>query len=377
MKKIGILGGGQLGRMMIQAALSYDVEIHILDPDPEAPCRSFCQYFTYGDFGDFDTVFQFGKDLDAITIEIEKVNVDALDSLLEIGKTVFPQPSVIRTIQDKRTQKNFYQAQNIKTPPFVLVDRPEDVAKNQSFLPAFYKVGKGGYDGKGVFKLDKLEDLPPDVSFPGLLEKKVAIEKEISVIIARNKEGDVQVYPPVESVFDPVLNLVDYLLAPANISSELAQEAEDLARQVIASLDMVGLLAIEMFLDTQGQLWVNEAAPRAHNSGHHSIEANYTSQFEQLIRALLDLPLGSTQTREKAAMVNLIGEKGAPGPTFYQGLDQIMQREGIFVHLYGKRQCKPGRKMGHVTILHKDKTQLIENIEFVKATLKVQADSSK
>lgn len=377
MKKIGILGGGQLGRMMIQSALNYDVELHILDPDPGAPCRTFCQYFQLGDFADYDTVLNFGKELDVITIEIEKVNVAALEELLKMGKTVFPQPSVIRTIQDKRTQKQFYASQNIKTPPFILVDRAEDIQAAQSFLPAFYKVGKGGYDGKGVFKMDRLEDLSLRFPFPGLLEKKVAIEKEISVIIARNQQGETKAYPPIELVFDPVLNLVDYLLAPADIPEGLAQKAEALAHQVINSLDMVGLLAIEMFLDQEGQLWVNEVAPRAHNSGHQSIEANYTSQFEQLIRALLGLPLGATKTREKAAMVNLIGEKGEAGPTFYQGLDEIMQREGIFVHLYGKKQSKPGRKMGHVTILNNDVEQLKANITFVKSTLKVRGDSSK
>ena len=374
MKTIGILGGGQLGRMFIQESLNLGVEVHILDPDSNAPCRHLADQFTQGQLTDYETVTNFAQQVDILTIEIENVNTQALLDLEKSGKAVYPQPGIIQMIQDKRKQKVFYQENHLPSADFRLIENKKDVEKNADFLPAFQKLASGGYDGKGVQALDSLEDIDKAFDAPGLLEKKVSVDKEISVIVARNIHGKISTFPPVEMVFDPVLNLVDYLKAPADIADQLAKQARDLAIQLITKLDMIGILAIEMFLTPEGDLLINEIAPRPHNSGHHTIEANYTSQFAQHMRAVLGLPLGATNQHHLGAMVNLIGEPAYEGIARYQGIEEILKMDGIYVHLYGKKYTKPGRKMGHVTLIHTDSQTLMDNIRLVKEKLKVISD---
>lgn len=370
-RKVGILGGGQLGRMLIQAGIDFDLDISILDPDPNAPCKLFANRFEVGKLTDFDTVYQFGQTVDVLTIEIENVNVDALEKLQQEGKKVFPQPQVIRTIQDKRIQKQFYQKHQIPSPAFVLIDDKEQLVQHTDFLPAFQKLGKEGYDGKGVQKLASVADFERAFEKPSLLEKLVDIDKEISVIIARNENGDMTTFPVVELVFHPEHNLVDYLLAPAQISTELAAQAEAIAKKVMLAFDMVGLLAIEMFLTKEGEILVNEVAPRPHNSGHHTIKANGTSQYEQLWRAILNMPLGDTRSQSLAAMVNVLGAMGHTGEARYKGVNETLGVTGAYLHLYGKKLTKPSRKMGHVTILDQSLEGLQEKIELIKNSIEV------
>ena len=371
--KVGILGGGQLGRMLIQAAIDLDLNIHILDPDPDAPCRHLCQNFVLGSFNDYDTVLSFGKDLDLITIEIESVNIEALKELQKRGKRIFPQPEVIELIQDKRIQKQFYLENNIPTAEFVLTDNQSHTKTFQDFLPAFHKLGKGGYDGKGVQAILNSADLDKAFNEPGLLEKRVDFEKEISVIVARNEDGEVKTFPVVEMVFDPAYNLVDYLISPAQISDAHKQIANDIAVNIISSLGMIGILAVEMFLTKEGEILVNEIAPRPHNSGHQSIKANITSQYEQHWRAILGLPLGDTNPHKLSAMVNILGNQGFEGEAIYVGLQEILQKDGVHIHLYGKKMTKPSRKMGHVIILDESLASLQQKVKFVKETVKVIA----
>ncbi|UII33872.1 5-(carboxyamino)imidazole ribonucleotide synthase [Fulvivirga ulvae] len=372
-EKLGILGGGQLGRMLIQSALDFNLDIKILDPDENAPCRKVAGEFVVGKLTDFETVYNFGKNCDVISIEIENVNTDALKKLQAEGRKVFPQPDVIELIQDKRTQKQFYKENNIPTAEFVLTENRNDVRNHKSFLPAVNKLGKEGYDGRGVQILRSESDLDKAFDAKGLLEKLINFKKEIAVIVARNEKGEVTSFPPVELVFHPEANLVEYLFAPAEISESVALEADSIAKKVISKLDMVGLLAVEMFVDQEDHVLVNEVAPRPHNSGHQTIEANYTSQYEQHLRAIFDLPLGNTEALIPSAMVNLLGEDGYTGQAKYEGLDDVMRQKGIHIHLYGKKLTKPFRKMGHVTIIDEDIIALKEKVNFVKQTLKVIA----
>ncbi|MDJ1466724.1 5-(carboxyamino)imidazole ribonucleotide synthase [Xanthocytophaga flava] len=369
--KLGILGGGQLGRMLIQASIDLNTYIKIMDPDAEAPCKYLAHDFVQGSLMDFDAVYAFGKNVDVLTIEIEHVNVDALEKLEVEGVKVYPQPNVIRIIQDKRVQKQFYKDHGIPTPDFVLTDTVEDVAKHVDFLPAFQKLGKAGYDGRGVQRLKSAEDLGKAFTEPGLLEKAIDFEKEISVIVARRSNGEMETFPVVELVFHPEHNLVEYLFAPAQISVEVEEQAQRLARKVAEKLEIVGLLAVEMFLTKEGEVLVNESAPRPHNSGHHTIKANYTSQFEQHLRAVLDLPLGSTHIKSLAAMVNLLGEAGYTGDAYYEGMETVLQIAGVYPHLYGKQTTKPFRKMGHVTILDTNLSSLQNKVSVVRDSLKV------
>jgi 5-(carboxyamino)imidazole ribonucleotide synthase len=372
-KKIGVLGGGQLGRMLLQAAISYPFEIHILDPDPEAPCRAYCSHFQQGNLQDFDRVYHFGKNMDILTIEIEHVNVDALERLEQEGVQVHPSSQSIRIIQDKRIQKQFFKSHEIPTAPFVLINQPEALSEHLDMLPAFQKLGKEGYDGRGVQALRSADDFHKAFAAPSLLEKKIDFVKELAVIVARNPQGEVRCFPPVEMVFDPKLNLVDYLLAPAQIDEATAQAATALAEKVIQAFQMVGLLAVEMFLTAQGELLVNEVAPRTHNSGHHSIEGNYTSQFEQHLRAIAALPLGCTDSKGYAAMVNLLGAEGHQGPARYEGLEALLGIKGAYIHLYGKKITKPGRKMGHITLIDEELSALQEKIALVKREVRVKS----
>lgn len=372
--KIGILGGGQLGRMFIQEALNFDIHVHILEPDDKAPCAPIAHHFQKGDIKDFDTVYQFGKDKDVVTIEIEHVNVDALEQLEKDGVAVYPQPSVIRLIQDKGNQKLFYQEQNIPTAPFRIVPEHTNLEEHFDYLPYMQKARKGGYDGKGVQAIKSKEDFKSAFTSPSVLESFVDFEKELSVIVARNKNGETKTYPIVELEFNPEANLVEFLFAPANVSTAVAEKSSQIAIDIITKLDMIGILAVELFLTRSGEVLVNEIAPRPHNSGHQTIEANYTSQYEQHLRSIINLPLGSTAAIQPSVMVNLLGEPGHKGKAHYQGLEEILAIEGVFPHLYGKTNTKPFRKMGHVTITNGNLNNAKEIAFKVKDTLKVVAE---
>jgi 5-(carboxyamino)imidazole ribonucleotide synthase len=370
--KMGVLGGGQLGRMLIQSAIDFNIHFSTVDPDADAPCSKISG-FTKGKLTDYDTIIHFGKDLDLITIEIENVNVAALKELVRQGKKVFPQPEIIELIQDKCTQKEFYRKNDIPTAEFILVQNKEEVKRHTSFLPAVNKLGKEGYDGRGVQILRSEGDLDKAFDTPGLLEKWIDFEKEIAVIVARNEKGETASYPPVEMVFHPEANLVEYLFAPAQIHQSITDEADRIAKEIIQKLGMVGLLAVELFVTKEGKVLVNEIAPRPHNSGHQTIEANVTSQYEQHLRAILNLPLGDTSALNPSAMVNLLGEEGFSGEAKYQGMEEVLALPGVHLHLYGKRMTKPFRKMGHVTIVDTDIESIKKKANFVKQTLKVIA----
>lgn len=369
--KIGILGGGQLGRMLIQAGIDLNLKFSALDPDPNAPCAGLSN-FQQGKLTDYSTVMDFGAQCDLITIEIENVNTRALKDLCKQGKQVYPQPEVIELIQDKRKQKNFYKENGIPTADYILVENKEQVSQHAYFLPAVNKLGKEGYDGRGVQILRNENDLEKAFDAPGFLEKLVSFDKEIAVIVARNAFGEVKTFPAVEMVFHPEQNLVEYLYSPATISTMLAEKAEAIAVKVIESLNMTGLLAVEMFV-VDNEVLVNEIAPRPHNSGHQTIEGNITSQYDQHLRAILGLPLGDTEIKIPSAMINLLGEPGFTGPAQYEGLKLVLAMEGVHVHLYGKALTKPFRKMGHVTVVDHNRNRLMEKAKFVKHTLKVKA----
>jgi len=371
--KLGILGGGQLGRMLIQACTNFNIHTTVMDRDAGAPCAEVASAFQSGDITDFDTVYQFGKSMDMLTIEIENVNVEALARLEAEGVTVYPQPAIINIIKDKRTQKQFYRDNGIPTADFVLVDDAEAIAQHVDFLPAFNKLGTGGYDGGGVQRLDSADDLDKAFDAPGLLEKLVDFDCEISVIAARNSQSEVTVFPAVECVFHPKHNLVDYLFAPSKVAPEIQATAASVARQVVEALGIVGLLAVELFVTREGEVLVNEVAPRPHNSGHQTINANVTSQYEQHLRAIFGLPLGSTAILTPSAMVNLLGEAGYTGPAVYEGLDELLRIEGTSLFLYGKSETRPHRKMGHITIVDDDVTSLSAKVEQVKNAIKVIA----
>lgn len=368
---IGILGGGQLGRMLIQAGLDLNLTIHILDPDPEAPCRHLCASFTCGSLQDEELVFAWGKDKDLITIEIEHVSIAALKRLKAAGVSVFPEPEALEIIQDKREQKQFFQKHAIPTAPFVLIESLAELNNHPFPFPFVQKSGKGGYDGKGV-KIHRNEaDLAKGLKGPGLVEACIPFEKELAVIAARNTLGEIQTFPVVEMVFHPEHNLVEFLAAPANISAELADKAAAIAKQCIDAFGITGILAVEMFLTKEGAILVNEVAPRPHNSGHHTIEANYTSQYQQHWRAILGLPLGDTRALKPAAMLNLLGAAGYEGPAICQGLERCLEESGVYVHLYGKKITKPFRKMGHVTVLAENLESALVKAKYIKDTLTI------
>lgn len=370
---IGILGGGQLGRMMIQSAVNLNLNISVLDPDKNAPCKHLVKKFTLGSLTDYDTVYEFGKDKDLITIEIENVNIEALKKLEKEGKKVFPQPHIIELIQDKGLQKMFYQRNNIPSPDFFLVDSKKQIQKYSDYFPFFQKLRKGGYDGKGVTKLVSPHHLDKAFDSPSVLEALVNFEKELSVIVARSESGEMKCFPVVECEFNPEANLVEFLFSPANIKKSVEKEALRIAAEVAEKLGIVGLLAVELFLTKDGKVLVNEVAPRPHNSGHHSIEANITSQFEQHLRAILNLPLGDPSIVKAGVMVNLLGEFGHEGTAVYQGLEDVLKFSGVYVHLYGKSLTKAFRKMGHVTIVDNDILKAKQKAKLVKNTLKVVA----
>ena len=371
--KLGVLGGGQLGRMLIQDAIDLDIKVHCLDPTADAPCSNIAHGFSIGNFNDYQTVMDFGKDKDLLTIEIEHVNIQALKELEKNGVKVFPQSRIVELVQDKGAQKLFYQKHGIPTSDFILVENAFQLNNELGSDKKVQKLRRGGYDGRGVQVLNGKSDSHKIFDQPSVLEDLVDIEKELAVIVARNEKGEVVSYPVVDMEFNPEANLVEYLFSPAEISSDLEKRARDLAEKLIVQLDMVGLLAVELFLNKEGELLVNEIAPRPHNSGHHTIEANYTSQYAQHLRAILGLPLGSTSVVKPAAMINLLGEAGFQGSVKYEGLEQVLKIPGVYIHLYGKSETKPFRKMGHVTVLGNNQVELKEKAKNIKELIKVKA----
>lgn len=371
MKKIGILGGGQLGRMLLQAGANYPAETFVMENDPECPSAHLCHHFIKGNITDFQDVYHFGKGLDAVTIEIESVNIDALKKLEEEGVSIYPRPAALETIKNKILQKNFYADNDIPTSEFVVTRDNHDIGQYIQFLPAAHKLAMGGYDGKGVQLLKDADDLRKGFNEPAVLEKLITIKKEISVIIGINEKGETAIYPPVEMIFNNSLNLLEYQLSPAQLDEEIAGKAEVIALAVVKKLKSAGIFAVELFIDSNNEVLVNETAPRVHNSGHHTIEANFSSQFDMLWRIMLGYPLGNTQAIMGSAIVNLIGEENYKGTAKYLNLEEVLSMENTFVHIYGKKETRPGRKMGHVTILSNERQHLIQLAHKIKQTLKI------
>lgn len=371
--KIGILGGGQLGRMSLQEAYNLNLHIDIMDPSKNAPCKSLANNFVVGSLQDFDDVYAFGKDKDVLSIEFENVNVNALEQLEKEGIKVFPQPHVLRIIQDKGKQKEFYKTHQLPTSPFRIIENKAALTKIDLQFPVFQKLRTSGYDGYGVQKIDQADQLEEAFDASSMVEEAVDLEKELSVVIARNQKGEIKHFPLVELEFNPVANMVEFLFSPANVSAEIEQEAYQLASSLIEKLDMVGLLAVEFFLSKDGSILINEIAPRTHNSGHQSIEGNYTSQFAQHLRAILNLPLGNTDIILPSVMVNLLGEEDANGKAHYEGMESILEMKGVYPHLYGKEEVKPYRKMGHITIVNEDLEKAKQLAKKIKRTIKVTA----
>lgn len=352
--KIGILGGGQLGKMLAQEATRMDLDIHFMDPSPNAPVSVVCSSFCCGDFNDFDQVIAFGKDKNVVSIEIEHVNVLALEHLESLGVLVFPQTSILRRIQDKGLQKVFYQEHNIPTAPFKLFKDAAEVLnavdKGVIHIPFVQKLRTGGYDGKGVLVVRNTLQLKDLMDGPCIIESLAPIQKEIGVIAVRNVSGECKVYSPVSMDFHPEANLVEDVLCPAEIPYAIQQQAINLAKSLANALGIVGLLAVEMFYNIDGSLWVNEIAPRPHNSGHLTLNNGSINQFENHLRAILDLPLGDTLNLKPSLMMNLLGEEGASGAVKYLGMRKLFELPGIHLYLYGKSETRPFRKMGHINI---------------------------
>ena len=369
--KVGVLGGGQLGRMFLRQANDIDLNISILDPNDDAPCASITNNFHCGDFTDYETVLNFGRKNDIITIEIENVNTAALKTLRDEGKTVRPDPDFIEIIQDKGLQKQFLYDNKISTPPFYVVENLEKLKERKHSYPVVQKLRTGGYDGKGVQILNSSSDIGKAFDAPSVIEEKVNIQQELAIQVSRDGKGRISLFPPVGMAFHEEANLLDYLYAPANLSPGIKQKMEKTAIEIAQKAELTGILAIEFFLDKNNELWVNEMAPRPHNSGHHTLQANYTSQYGQLVRSLLDLPPGETSLHHSAVMVNLLGEPGYEGTAIVQGLDKALQLPRVFVNLYGKKQTKPYRKMGHATILGHSTEEALEKARLVKATIKI------
>jgi len=374
--QLGILGGGQLGKMLIEAASNWNIQCHVLDPDPECSCAHLAHTFVEGSFKDYDTVYNFGKSLQKITIEIEHVNVDALIQLEKEGKDIYPKPEVLKIIQDKGTQKSFYKNNNLPTAPFEIInDKITLLSKLTNGIISYPFVQKSctaGYDGKGVAVIRNESDLSKLLDGICIIEQMINFEKELAVIVARDNNGNTTCFPSVEMEFHPVANLVEFLLAPANISPAAEKEAIRIAEACANAFSITGILAVEMFLTQDGVILINEVAPRPHNSGHHTIEANFVSQYEQLLRTIFDIPMGDTIARDYAVMVNVLGEDGFSGEAVYEGLLDCLAIKGVYVHLYGKKITKPLRKMGHVTIVGNNAAEIKKHAEHVKQILKVK-----
>lgn len=374
-KNIAILGGGQLGKMLMQAGSRLGLNISVMDTDNSFPAAFICPSYVNGDIRNYDDVLNFGLQADIITIEIENVNVDALEELVKRGKIVYPQPEVLKIIKDKGKQKMFFEGNHLPSSEFNLFKSAgeilDKIESGDLKLPFVQKLRTDGYDGRGVHVVQSISDLDQLMDGQSLIEDLVNIDKEIAIIVCRNPSGEIKSYPAVEMQFHPTANLVEFLSCPANISVEEAREAEMLAKSVAETLGIVGLLAVEMFIDKEGRILINEVAPRPHNSGHHTIEANVTSQYEMHLRALLDLPLGGTSLIRPAVMVNLLGEPGYTGIPVYENIEKCLELDGVYPHLYGKKETRPFRKMGHVTIVDANHEKAFEKARFVQKTLKV------
>lgn len=370
-KKIGILGGGQLGRMLLQAAANYPVDTFVMENDANCPAAHLCHHFTKGDITNFEDVYNFGKNLDALTIEIENVNEAALEKLELEGVKIYPNPAALKIIKNKILQKQFYKEHEIPTSDFYVTNSLAELNNHHHFLPAVHKLAMGGYDGRGVEIIRTANDMQKGFDAPSILEKMVDIKKEIAVIIAVNDKGEHAMYPVVDMVFDQRLNLLEYQVSPAELSETILWKIEAIATKLIKNLKSPGIFAVEFFVDINDMVSVNETAPRVHNSGHHTIEGNFSSQFDMLWRVMLGYPLGCPDAILPAAIVNLLGAEDFTGDAHYEGLEDILKLENVFVHIYGKKQTKPGRKMGHVTILSKEKQELIHQANRIKNTLRV------
>jgi len=367
--KLGVLGGGQLGRMFIQEAINYNIDVHIMENSLNAPCASIASTFVLGDITNYDDVLSFGKELDVLTVEIENVNIKALYKLEENGVKVFPQARVLEIIKDKGIQKQFYADRNIPTSEFFLHDSSSSTNLVKK-IPFVQKMRTGGYDGQGVQLIKDEKQLNSLFDQPSIIEEMIPFTKELSVIVARNENGDTVSYQTVECEFNEA-NLVEFLFSPADIDQETEKKAEELAIRVINELEMVGILAVELFLLEDGSLLVNEIAPRPHNSGHQTIECNVTSQFEQHLRSILNLPLGSTELIQYGAMINLLGDKDFEGPAFYENFEEVMIIPGVHIHLYGKEITKPNRKMGHITVTNKKLQEAKSIAKIVKQKVRI------
>lgn len=364
-----------MGRMLLQAAVNYPVETFVLESDRSCPSAHLCHHFVQGDIQDFNTVYEFGRHLDAITIEIESVNVDALERLESKGVRVIPNSAAIRTIKNKILQKQFYAERLIPTSPYVTTNSINELPDLQSFLPAVHKLAEGGYDGRGVQVIKNSSDFQKGFNAPSVLEKKINIKQEIALMVAMNEKNEVALYPTCEMLFDPVLNLLDFQICPARLPENVLWKAEAIALKVVKELKSPGIFAVEMFVDINDEVWVNETAPRVHNSGHHTIEANFCSQFDMLWRIILGYPLGNTDPIMPAALVNVLGSENNTGKSGYKGLPEVLKLDNVFVHIYGKQTTKPGRKMGHVTILSNERQELIHQAMKIKNLLQVVAQT--
>ncbi|GMN07619.1 5-(carboxyamino)imidazole ribonucleotide synthase [Croceitalea sp. MTPC5] len=375
--KLGILGGGQLGKMLLYETRKWDIYTKVLDASEEAPCKIACNDFVVGSLLDFDAVYNFGKDVDVLTIEIENVNVDALEKLESEGIKVYPPTKSLRIIQNKANQKLFYVDNNIPTANFQRFAYKSEITDSYTNgalqFPFIWKAAQFGYDGQGVKVVRSLADLNELPAGECIAEEMVHFKNELAVIVARSAIGEVKTYPVVEMEFHPEANQVEYVLCPARIDDEVAKKAQEIALKVSEKIQQVGLLAIELFQTQNDTILVNEVAPRPHNSGHYSIEASYTNQFEQHIRAILGLPLGITDSKVAGIMVNLVGEEGHTGDVVYENLDTIIKKHGVTPHIYGKKQTRPFRKMGHVTIVNKNIERAREIAQQVKETIRVVA----
>ena len=372
---LGILGGGQLGKMMLYTTRKFDIRTKVLDPSPDAPAQFGANEFQVGSLQDYDTVMAFPADCDTICIEIEAVNVQALRDLRTQGKKVHPNPDSLELIQDKTKQKQFYADHNIPTSRFEMVSGKAEfeAARERWPIPFVWKAATGGYDGFGVVVCRSEEDVQHIPDAPGMLEAFVDFELEVSVIVARNESGEVKTFPVADQEFHPTANQVEYVLCPTVLDETMQQKANDIAIRTAEAYDICGLLAVELFVTADGEILVNEVAPRPHNSGHHTIEACYTSQFEQHVRAVLDLPLGSTELKVAGVMANLVGAEGYSGDVVYQGYDELLGEPGVNIHIYGKAQTRPFRKMGHVTVVAKDRDEARKRAEWAKNSILVKS----
>ena len=376
---LGILGGGQLGKMLLQETRKWDIKTKVLDPSPDAPSKLACNLYEQGDLMDYQTVFNFGKTVDVLTIEIENVNIDALEALEKEGVTVYPSSDSLKSIANKGTQKLFYTDHQIPTAPFnrfaYSSEIEDSIAHGGLSFPFVWKSAQFGYDGQGVKIVRQVSDLKGLPNVACITESLIDFEKELAVIVCRNPSGESVHYPVVEMEFHPEANQVEYVLCPARITDHLAQKAIEVALKTSEAYGHVGLLAVEMFLTKEGDILVNEVAPRPHNSGHYSIEGSYTSQYEQHLRAILDLPLGNTASKVAAVMVNLVGAEGHTGAVIYENMKHILSLDGVTPHIYGKKETRPFRKMGHVTIVHPDMQTAREMAETVKKSISVISEN--